>query len=367
MIRTGSKFLIGLAALNAVTLIAYLLFVERLAIGGVALSIVFAAVCGLSAVAIIVRDGDDEAQPNDAALVGASMWPLVTVIGVVLLALGLITSSAVFIFGIVVVLAGLIEWAVQSWSESASDDPAYNAATRKRIANPIEFPVLATLGVGVVIFSFSRIMLAVSKSTGAVLFLIFGTIVLVGGTLFAVRPGLKRSIVTGLCTLATLGIVAGGIASAGVGLRADLVEAAAEGHYSHRECGPERSKYFDKLEMRTLSLRSNVVATVELRDGKLTAYEFGVQSPTQAITIPRSNPVNVIFRNYDEGEFRLVASPGKAAADATEKPEELCTQLIPEGAEQSLTLTYAKASIDRGPYSLFVAGLSGQSIEVLVP
>ena len=47
MIRTGSKFLIGLAALNAVTLIAYLLFVERLAIGGVALSIVFAAVCGL--------------------------------------------------------------------------------------------------------------------------------------------------------------------------------------------------------------------------------------------------------------------------------------------------------------------------------
>jgi hypothetical protein len=367
MIRTGSKFFIGLAALNAATLIAYLLFVERLALGGVALSIVFAAVCGLSTVVLIVRDGDDEAQPVDAALVGASMWPLVTVLGVVLLAVGLVTTSAVFVIGIVVVLAALAEWAVQAWSESASDDPAHNAATRKRIANPIEFPVLATLGVGVVIFSFSRIMLAVSKSTGAVLFIVFGTIVLVGGSLFALRPGLKRSIVAGLCTLATLGIVAGGVASAGIGLRADLVEAATEGHYTHRECGPERSKYFDKLEMRTLSLRSNVIATVELRDGKLTARAYGIQSPTQSITIPRSNPVNVIFRNFDAGEYRLVASPGKAVPDATEKPEELCTQLIPEGAEQSLTLTYAKPSIDRGPYSLFVAGLSGQSIEVVVP
>lgn len=367
MIRTGSKFFIGLAALNAVSLLVYLLFVERLAIGGVALSIVFAAVSGLSAVAIIVRDGDEEAQPTDAALVGSSMWPLVTVVGVVLLALGLIMNAAVFVLGVVVVLAGLAEWAVQAWSESASDDPAHNTLARKRIANPIEFPVLATLGVGVIIFSFSRIMLAVSKSAGAILFMVLGTVVLVGGALFAVRPGLKKSLVAGLCTLATLGIVAGGVAGAGAGLRPDLAEAAAEGHYLHRECGPERSKYFDKLEMRTLSLRSNVVATIELRNGTLTAFEHGLQVPLKGITVGRSNPVNVIFRNFDEGEYRLVATRGKVDEDAEKKTEELCTQLIPEGAEQSLTLTYAKPSIERGPFFLTVAGLAGQSIEVFVP
>ncbi|MFM8714059.1 MAG: hypothetical protein ACKOE7_11970, partial [Actinomycetota bacterium] len=110
--------------------------------------------------------------------------------------------------------------------------------------HPIEFPIIATLGLGVVIFAFSRIMLAISKSAGAVAFIVAASLVLLVGSLFALRPALKPALVGGICVIGAVGIIAGGIAGTGAGLRADLVEAAAEGHYTHRECGPEKAKYF---------------------------------------------------------------------------------------------------------------------------
>ncbi|MFZ9727289.1 MAG: hypothetical protein ACO3NS_07095, partial [Ilumatobacteraceae bacterium] len=160
MFKVGSKLFLGLTGFAALTLVAYLIFVERLALGGVALSVVFAVLVGLSAVIIMINDGDSEVQPRDVSLVRASMWPLVTVVGFVLLILGLVVAQVYFIFGIVVVLAALTEWLVQAWSESASDDAAHNESARRRLLHPIEFPVIATLGLGVIIFAFSRIMLA---------------------------------------------------------------------------------------------------------------------------------------------------------------------------------------------------------------
>ncbi|MFZ9844101.1 MAG: hypothetical protein ACO3EQ_07130, partial [Ilumatobacteraceae bacterium] len=118
MFKVGSKLFLGLTGFAALNLVAYLIFVERLAIGGVALSIVFAALVGLSATVILANEGDDEVQPRDAALTRASMWPIVTVVGLVLLVLGLVVAQVYFIFGIVVVLAALAEWMVQAWSES---------------------------------------------------------------------------------------------------------------------------------------------------------------------------------------------------------------------------------------------------------
>ena len=56
-------------------------------------------------------------------------------------------------------LAATAEWMVQAWSERASADQAYNTEVRERIALPLEFPILAAVGVGVIIYSFSRVML----------------------------------------------------------------------------------------------------------------------------------------------------------------------------------------------------------------
>lgn len=377
MFKVGSKLFLGLTGFSALTLVAYLIFVERLALGGVALSMVFATLVGLSAVVIIVNDGDNEVQPRDASLVRASMWPLVTVAGVVLLILGLVVAQVYFIFGIVVVLAALTEWLVQAWSESASDDAAHNDSARRRLLHPIEFPVIATLGLGVIIFAFSRIMLAISKSAGAVAFMVLSSLVLLVGAIFALRPALKPAIVSGICVVGAVGIVAGGIAGQGAGLRSDLVEAAEEGHYTHRECGVEKSKYFDKKAMKTLSLRTNPVAIIELRDGALSAVMTGFNEPQKSVSVPRGNPVTFIFRNFDAAERRMVASLGAAmgtgAESSSEKEghsnaNETCTQLIPQGAEQALTITYAKPSIAQvEPLTLTVPGVEGQAIEVVVP
>lgn len=377
MFKVGSKLFLGLTGFSALTLVAYLIFVERLALGGVALSMVFATLVGLSAIVIIVNDGDNEVQPRDASLVRASMWPLVTVAGVVLLILGLVVAQVYFIFGIVVVLAALTEWLVQAWSESASDDAAHNDSARRRLLHPIEFPVIATLGLGVIIFAFSRIMLAISKSAGAVAFMVLSSLVLLVGAIVALRPALKSAIVSGICVVGAVGIVAGGIAGQGAGLRSDLVEAAEEGHYTHRECGEEKSKYFDKKAMKTLSLRTNPVAIIELRDGVLSAVMTGFNEPQKSVSVPRGNPVTFIFRNFDAAERRMVASLGAAMTTATEassekegdsNANETCTQLIPQGAEQALTITYAKPSIAQvEPLTLTVPGVEGQAIEVVVP
>ncbi|MGA1257699.1 MAG: hypothetical protein ACO3X0_03275 [Ilumatobacteraceae bacterium] len=377
MFKVGSKLFLGLTGFAALTLVAYLIFVERLALGGVALSVVFAVLVGLSAVIIMINDGDSEVQPRDVSLVRASMWPLVTVVGFVLLILGLVVAQVYFIFGIVVVLAALTEWLVQAWSESASDDAAHNESARRRLLHPIEFPVIATLGLGVIIFAFSRIMLAISKSAGAVAFIVLSSLVLLVGAIVALRPALKSALVSGICVAGAVGIVAGGIAGQGAGLRTELAEAAAEGHFLHRECGEEKSKYFDKKAMKTISLRTNPVAIVELRDGVLSAIMTGFNEPQKIVSVPRGNPVTFIFRNFDDAERRMVASLGTAMAAggeaSTEKEghsdsNETCTQLIPRGAEQALTVTYAKPSIaQEDPLTLTVPGVSGQAIEVVVP
>ena len=377
MFKVGSKLFLGVTGFAALNLVAYVIFVERLAIGGVALSIVFAALIGLSSAVILVNEGDDEVQPRDASLTRASMWPIVTVAGLVLFVLGLVVAQVYFIFGIVVVLAALAEWMVQSWSESASDDPAHNESARRRLLHPIEFPVIAALGLGVILFSFSRIMLAISKSAGAVMFIVVATLVLLAGVLFAVRPSLKPALVGGICVIGAVGIVAGGITSAGAGMRTELVEAKEEGHYTHRECGAEKSKYFDKKAMKTLSLRTNPIAVVELRDGVLSAVMTGFNDPQKSVSVPRGNAVTFIFRNFDTAERRMVASLGTAMAVDTNTEgdkeghsdtNETCTQLIPQGAEQALTIVYSKPSIaQEAPLTLTVPGVEGQAIEVVVP
>ncbi|MGA1610344.1 MAG: hypothetical protein ACO38R_00030 [Ilumatobacteraceae bacterium] len=373
MFSTGFKYFFGVTVLSIVALIMSLALFEKLALVGVAISFLIAVGALLAGLSAFTSDGTTrDANTSTSELVTQSIWPLISAIGVVFLGLGLVTSSVVFFGGVVVLLAAISEWMVQAWSERASTDLAHNTAARKRLLNPIEFPVLAAVGLGVIIFAFSRIMLTVDKSTGAVLFIVAGALVLVAGSLFAIKPNMKRSVGAAICVLGALGIVAGGVASAVSGEREELVEAAAEGHFSHPECGPEESKYFDKLAEGTLSLRSAVSATVVYQDGELFANVQGINTPQKSITVARSNPTNIIFRNATEGEFRLVAHLGGDKAAKSESKDkshkdETCTQLVAPGAEQSLTLNVSKPSSAENVYYLYIAGAEDKKIEMVVP
>jgi hypothetical protein len=257
---------------------------------------------------------------------------------------------------------------VQAWSERSSADVSYNASIRQRILNPIEYPVLAAIGVAVIIFSFSRVMLTLSKDAGAIIFIVVATAISLVGLLISVRPQLKKGIVQTIAVLAAVGLVGAGIASMGFGLREDLVVAAEEDHYGHQECGEEKSEHFDKGVSETVSATSGADATIELVDGKLTAQVQGIEGLQDSITVRRANPSNIIFRNKDAGEFRLSAHLGKKQiADGVMEDVVTCTQLISEGAEQWLTLTINKPAVSGEPYTLSVPGVEGQSIVVVVP
>ncbi|MEI7966834.1 MAG: hypothetical protein WCH94_04510, partial [Actinomycetota bacterium] len=164
MFTPGSKYLIAITGLSAVSLALYMLLVHPSAIGAVALIGLLTATSLLTGITLFTRDGHASEGETSAATLDtptSSMWPLVGAAGFTLLLVGTITTPIVFILGIVAMLAALIEWTVQAWSERGSGDIAYNASIRQRLLNPIEYPLLAAIGIAVIIFSFSRVMLAI--------------------------------------------------------------------------------------------------------------------------------------------------------------------------------------------------------------
>lgn len=371
MFTPGSKYLIAITALSTVSLALYMLLIHPSALGAVALAGLLVATSLLTGITLFTRDGHTPEGETTAATLDtptASMWPLVGAAGFALLLVGTITTPIVFIFGIVAMLTSLVEWTVQAWSESASGDSAYNASIRQRLLNPIEYPILAAVGIAVILFSFSRVMLAINKDAGAMLFIVAAAAISVVGMLISLRPSLKKSVIGTIAVVAAVGLVGAGIASMGVGMREELVVAGEEDHYSHKECGEEKSEHFDKGVSETISATSGADATIELIDGKLTAHAQGIEGLQDFITVRRSNPINIIFRNKDAGEYRLAAFLGKKkVTDGVTEDVITCTQLLPEGAEQWLTFTIAKPSVTDNPYTLTIPGLEGQSIVVVVP
>lgn len=373
MFTNGSKYLIGVTGFSAVVLVVYIALVDGAVGGAVALASIMLAVGLLAGLALFNRDGDvevgDTAAPANAEPIGSSLWPLVTTVGIAVMGVGLITHEIVFLLGLSALVAGFVEWVIQGWSETASSDRKFNASVRGRLIHPLEFPVLAAIGAAVVVVPFSRIMLAVSKTTGAIVFILVGCIVLVGGIVFALRPNLKKTIVVGLCAAGVVGIVAGGIAGASAGKRDQLVEANEEDHFAHKECGEEKSKYFDFNSEAKVSMRSNPTATIEFVGGKLQARELGLDSTTSRITIQKSSNTSIIFRNQTEGEHRLTLHYGeKKVQEGVVEELHTCTQMIEEGEEQILTFRIDKSSIaSKKPYTFSVPGVEDQSIEVFVP
>lgn len=373
MFTTGSKYFLGVAGFAAAVMVLYIVLVDGAVGGAVALASIMVASGLLAGLALFNRDGDakvgDQSAPANAAPVGSSLWPLVSTIGVVLLGIGLITHEIVFILGIAALFAGFVEWVVQGWSESASSERSYNASVRERIMHPLEWPVLAVVGIAFLVVSFSRIMLAVDHQTGAYVFIGLGVVVLAGGTFIAVRPNVKKSIVVSMCSVAAVLVGAAGLVGVAAGQRHSLTEAKAEKHFAHKECGEEKSEHFDFNAESTVSMRSNPVATIEFVDGKLRARELGLSQYVDRVMIPRGNDVSVMFRNKTEGEHRLTLFYGtKKVTDSVVEENVTCTQMIGNDKEQILTFKIPKPSIASDkPYEFYVPGVEGQSIEVVVP
>ncbi len=372
MFTGASKYFLGLTAAAAVSLVLYLLFVTPNDLGAIALGTVVLIAGTLAGVTLFNRDAEadtiEDATGAASQPLANSVWPMVCALGVALMVVGLASVAMVFLIGLGVLALGAIEWLVQDWAEGASADNKFNNFIRERALNPLELPIFAAIGAGVIAFSFSRIMLAMDKSAGAILFIIIASAVLLVGFLVAFKPNFRGKIVAVLAAFAGVALIAGGVATALSGERSQLAEASAEDHFAHKECGEEKSKYFDKLANNRVPLRSGVTATIILEDGKLRAEMIGFPEPTRYITIPKANDVSILFRNKDAEDRRLKLTLGTEVVAETGVEEKLytCTQMTGEDQENVLVVNIKKQSSVAGPFELVVPGID-DAIEVVVP
>lgn len=268
MFTTGSKWFFGVAGAALLAALVYGgatnpsqvgmdTFMGVLTLGykgGVGDHMGYAILVGIAGAAIFLgasiaafRDADVEAEagllgvepaavPEVTAPVRGSYWPVVGAFGAGTLVVGLVTSSALVMLGIVVLVAVAFEWAITAWSERATTDVGVNAAARRRVMLPFEVPVLGAIGIAVFVLAISRILLSVNKLG---VYLIFGgvaTAVLVVAFILSARPKINPQVVAGLCVVGALAVLAGGVVSAVVGPREiEPHHHEEEGHESEGE------------------------------------------------------------------------------------------------------------------------------------
>jgi len=380
MITTGSKLLYGLAAIATAAAIVWFVANDGGSRGAVALGFLAATLIFLGAIASYVRDGHvlstetsaHSAAPSAQRPAGRSWWPLGTALSTGFMIVGLVSYPGIFKVGIALVFAMLGQWMIQNWSDRASADANYNEKVRSWVVHPLEIPIGASLLLAIVVLSFSRIFLSVSKDAGPIVFGLVGALVLFVAAVISVRRGTSRNLVAVICGVVLAGLSGIGVVLALDGERQQLVDAAIEDHFAHRDCGIE-SGYTDKLASESVGAKSSVAATVTLKDGQLTAAMDGFPGALSSITLQRAYAALIIFENEDEGEYRMVVSYGKVVEDLgggveREVALESCTSKVPQGAKQSVMVNIPKPSFASAePYSITVPGLEGTSIEVLVP
>lgn len=383
MFTTGSKLFIGATALSAVGAIVFGASVGGPTgmlgtIGLISLALAFGFLAGIN---LFTKDGNVGAlvpgvEHSSAAAqqpAGRSMWPLVTAVGVGGLAIGAVSKPVVFKVSLIIVLAAVVEWMIQGWSERASSDATYNEGLRKRLLHPLEFPILASVGAAVFIYSFSRIMLHISKDAGRWVFIVIGAVITAAGFVFASKRGLGKSTAGGILAVGALALVGVGVASAVSGqrpieLHPGVTTAVCLGTATEAEI-----EEVDHNASQDVAAKSNPLANVYLTADESNLYALntgigGVQY--KEINVPRSTVVHVLFHNASETPRRLTVHLGTfKAADGTAGSEVAdCTTAIEQDGTAFLTFRIDKSqAASSTPYRLTVPGVEGQEIKLLVP
>jgi hypothetical protein len=342
MFTIGSKFFFGMAAAAIGAAIVYWVGTDLEFFGVIVLLSLAAVAIFLGSVIIAFRDADVSApvveatSPADAEgygrgpRVSPSMWPIIGAFGLGLVAIGLVYDRRWFLGGLVVLVATTIEWAVQAWSDRASDDPEYNARIRGRLLHPLEFPILGALSVGLVIFGFSRVMLAIPKSAAVGAFIGLGALVLVIAAILSTPRRVSGAVLSSVLVLGAVGILTAGVVGASTGERDEL-------HNHVEEEGPE------KQTSNAVADKSSLAATVTVTADSMTP---------DSLTLARSASLNLLFNNDDSVPRQLVVEAGtepKIGPDGQQvkdangtgltEPVEFHTDYIGGGKASVLTVT----------------------------
>jgi hypothetical protein len=253
MFTTGSKWFFGVGLLSLALAAAYgwttgggglgpLTMGYHGGVGdhlgyGVLTSIGFLAIF-LGLVSVATRDAEPgalaqlagtEEAPAAVAPAHGTYWPILGAFGAGLVVLGLVISNVMFVVGLLVLLAVLVEWMVLAWSDRATGDPETNRLVRNRVMGPFEIPIAGALIVGGAIFAFSRLFLT-SSSLGAVWIATgIAVVIIVIAAVLSAKPKMSPNIVAGVVTACAVAVVAAGVVAAARG------ERTIEPHETHAE------------------------------------------------------------------------------------------------------------------------------------
>ena len=261
---------------------------------------------------------------------------------------------------------------------SSSADLQHNAEVRGRIAHPLELPLLALVGVAIIVYSFSRIMLWLSKTSGPALFGIIGALVLLVGFIVAFRPSIRNGVIGVVCSIAAIGLVAGGATAALAGEREMHPHETTGALAADGKCDDTSETEADEHSSQNVAAKANITAELMLHeDGTLMAKALGITGEQSTLTVTKANPTNVIFRNESSEPRRLVLdlgtrpvvdeATGDTVPDETQ-PNQKCTQLAEDGGSQLMTFSIPVPSwAAEEPYAFVVPGVDTARVEVSVP
>jgi hypothetical protein len=376
MFTTGSKLLIGSAFAAGLFALVYGV-TQGGALGTVGLVSAAAGLALLAGINTWLRDSNVSAMDHDSFAAAAaaqatarpSLWPLLAAIGATTITLGLATYRAIFILGVIALLGATIEWIVQGWSERASADPGYNTRARNFLADPVELPIAGAAGAGLMIFSFSRVMLGLpSKTATVVAFAIVAALVLFVGALVGLKRSASKVALAGTFGIAAVALITGG---AIFGLNG---EREIEAHHTigdiaeENECGPEETEA-DEHASQAVAAKSNMAAEITF-DGEQLTYDLpGYDGSSAGVTLQRSNPNHVMFHNEADEPARLVIDmhPREDEDGEPVGPERICTALVEPDGSQFVTLHFTQPSyaVEDG-YTFTVPGTDA-TLPVVVP
>src|SRR5437016_1317690 len=243
MITTGAKFYFGLAVIALGGAVAYSWSTHGGLTGGLTGGfyggvgdhtgyVVFASAAFVAlfvgGMVVAFRDADPEAQaavaqvdelPEVHSPRHASYWPVLGALAAACAVLGLVSSSLLFLFGVILGIVVLLEWMVSSWSDRATGDEDINRRIRNRLMNPVEIPLFGAIGVAVLVLCVSRVLLALSETAAPAAAIGLAVLILGSASIYAASPKAGRTLVAVLCLLGGLGVIAGGIIGAAEGSR----------------------------------------------------------------------------------------------------------------------------------------------------
>jgi hypothetical protein len=374
MFTTGSKFLIGSTVMATVAAVLYGVTQEG-TLGTIGLASAAIALAFLATINVYVRDSNVSAMDTDAHATapaarpapGASLWPLAAALALTMVTVGVVTYQAITVLGLIVLLVATAEWMVQAWSERRSADQTYNTEVRDRVALPLELPILAAVGVGVIIYSVSRVLLGLPTKTGAVVaFAVVGSLVLIIGTLTSTRRDLSTGTIAGVCSVAVVAIVAVGAVYGVDGERATHAHETTGAIAEDGDCGAEETEA-DENASQNVADKSNVAASITLTADERLSYTVpGYDGGTATLNLPRSTPNNVLFSNESDELRRL--SIDTAGATAAEDKQVVCTALVETGGMQMLTVEFDTPEVAaENVYQFTVPGVEEAVLPVVVP